>query len=173
MASYSAFEHLRRALFLRGDSLMSMLTVYMDETGHKENGKGLWTWCFRAPLFTLFKIVQYCSHGSTSTQVRDSNVLSLFLVSLSATNGYLALNPAFTLRLSLFAYSGNFAVSSATLRFTLLRTVSAAKTHQRRGSQRLSHRFVLAQRRVNSGLRHGGSDGLRDPELEFIVSGTS
>jgi hypothetical protein len=28
----------------------------VDETGHKENGRGLWTWCFRAPLFTLFKI---------------------------------------------------------------------------------------------------------------------
>jgi transposase len=28
----------------------------VDETGHKENGQSLWTWCFRAPLFTLFKI---------------------------------------------------------------------------------------------------------------------
>ena len=28
----------------------------VDETGHKENGQNLWTWCFRAPLFTLFKI---------------------------------------------------------------------------------------------------------------------
>jgi transposase len=28
----------------------------VDETGHKDNGQGLWTWCFRAPLFTLFKI---------------------------------------------------------------------------------------------------------------------
>lgn len=28
----------------------------VDETGHKENGKALWTWCFRAQLFTLFKI---------------------------------------------------------------------------------------------------------------------
>lgn len=28
----------------------------VDETGHKENGKGMWTWCFRAPLFTLFRI---------------------------------------------------------------------------------------------------------------------
>ncbi len=28
----------------------------VDETGHKENGQGMWTWCFRAPLFTLFKI---------------------------------------------------------------------------------------------------------------------
>jgi transposase len=28
----------------------------VDETGHKENGQGMWTWCFRVPLFTLFKI---------------------------------------------------------------------------------------------------------------------
>lgn len=28
----------------------------VDETGHKENGQRQWTWCFRAPLFTLFKI---------------------------------------------------------------------------------------------------------------------
>lgn len=32
----------------------SVLNV--DETGHKENGKRLWTWCFRAELYTLFKI---------------------------------------------------------------------------------------------------------------------
>jgi transposase len=31
-------------------------TVNVDETGHKNNGDGYWTWCFRAPLFTLFKI---------------------------------------------------------------------------------------------------------------------
>ncbi len=30
--------------------------VNVDETGHKENGKRMWTWCFRASLFTLFKI---------------------------------------------------------------------------------------------------------------------
>jgi transposase len=28
----------------------------VDETGHKDNGEKMWTWCFRAPLFTLFKI---------------------------------------------------------------------------------------------------------------------
>jgi len=28
----------------------------VDETGHKENGQALWTWCFRAELYTLFKI---------------------------------------------------------------------------------------------------------------------
>jgi transposase len=28
----------------------------VDETGHKENGDGFWTWCFRAECFTFFKI---------------------------------------------------------------------------------------------------------------------
>jgi transposase len=30
--------------------------VNTDETGHKENGERWWTWCFRASLYTLFKI---------------------------------------------------------------------------------------------------------------------
>jgi transposase len=28
----------------------------VDETGHKENRQKLWTWCFRAQLYTLFRI---------------------------------------------------------------------------------------------------------------------
>ena len=28
----------------------------IDETGHKENGQRFWTWCFRAQLYTLFRI---------------------------------------------------------------------------------------------------------------------
>jgi len=28
----------------------------VDETGHKAHGKPWWTWCFRADLYTLFKI---------------------------------------------------------------------------------------------------------------------
>jgi len=28
----------------------------VDETGHKDNGQRWWTWCFRAELYTLFKI---------------------------------------------------------------------------------------------------------------------
>ena len=28
----------------------------VDETGHRDQGQRLWTWCFRAPLFTLFHI---------------------------------------------------------------------------------------------------------------------
>lgn len=30
--------------------------VNVDETGHKDNGQRMWTWCFRAATFTLFKI---------------------------------------------------------------------------------------------------------------------
>jgi hypothetical protein len=30
--------------------------VNVDETGHKEYRQRMWTWCFRASLFTLFKI---------------------------------------------------------------------------------------------------------------------
>ena len=30
--------------------------VNVDETGHKDNGTPMWTWCFRAELYTLFKI---------------------------------------------------------------------------------------------------------------------
>ena len=28
----------------------------VDETGHKDNGKKFWTWCFRAEMYTLFRI---------------------------------------------------------------------------------------------------------------------
>ena len=31
-------------------------SLNVDETGHKDQGQRLWTWCFRASLFTLFKI---------------------------------------------------------------------------------------------------------------------
>jgi len=34
----------------------------VDETGHKDCGKRMWAWCFRAPLFTMFKIAP--SRGS-------------------------------------------------------------------------------------------------------------
>jgi transposase len=42
------------------DELLTMLPAQkrqnVDETGHKENGRRLWTWCFRAALFTCYKI---------------------------------------------------------------------------------------------------------------------
>jgi transposase len=30
----------------------------VDETGHKENGRRLWTWCFRAEAYTVFHIAE-------------------------------------------------------------------------------------------------------------------
>ena len=42
------------------EALLSQLrqesVLNVDETGHKDNGQRWWTWCFRASLFTLFKI---------------------------------------------------------------------------------------------------------------------
>ncbi len=42
------------------EELLSLLpgeeVVNVDETGHKEKGRRLWTWCFRAELYTLFRI---------------------------------------------------------------------------------------------------------------------
>jgi transposase len=36
---------------LPGEAILNV-----DETGHKKNGDRMWTWCFRAGLYTLFKI---------------------------------------------------------------------------------------------------------------------
>jgi hypothetical protein len=37
-------------------ALPTQAVLNVDETGHHDQGQRLWTWCFRAPLFTLFKI---------------------------------------------------------------------------------------------------------------------
>ncbi len=50
-----AYQELRSAL-------PTQPRLNIDETGHKENGDALWTWCFRAPRFTLFRIDE--SRGS-------------------------------------------------------------------------------------------------------------
>lgn len=36
--------------------LPTQRVLNVDETGHKENGEGMWTWCFRAGTFVLFSI---------------------------------------------------------------------------------------------------------------------
>jgi transposase len=38
------------------DDLPAQARLNVDETGHKQNGRRQWTWCFRAGLYTLFKI---------------------------------------------------------------------------------------------------------------------
>ena len=36
--------------------LPGQAALNVDETGHKDKGRSLWTWCFRAELYTLFKV---------------------------------------------------------------------------------------------------------------------
>src|SRR3954453_1913454 len=36
--------------------LPAQALLNVDETGHKQSGERMWTWCFRAGLYTLFKI---------------------------------------------------------------------------------------------------------------------
>src|SRR3954465_10900109 len=38
------------------DDLPGQARLNVDETGHKQNGERQWIWCFRAALYTLFKI---------------------------------------------------------------------------------------------------------------------
>ena len=38
------------------DDLPGQTRLNVDETSHKNQGERMWTWCFRAALFTLFKI---------------------------------------------------------------------------------------------------------------------
>ncbi len=38
------------------DDLADQDHLNVDETGHKRNGERMWTWCFRAHLYTLFRI---------------------------------------------------------------------------------------------------------------------
>src|SRR5215210_9067166 len=38
------------------DDLPGQARLNVDETGHKQNGDRMWTWCFRAALYTLFKV---------------------------------------------------------------------------------------------------------------------
>lgn len=48
-AMAGAYEQLRRLL-------PAEAYLNVDETGHKAHGQRWWTWCFRADLYTLFKI---------------------------------------------------------------------------------------------------------------------
>jgi transposase len=38
------------------EALVEQMYLGVDESGHKDNGDKLWTWCFRAPQFTVFHI---------------------------------------------------------------------------------------------------------------------
>ena len=47
---------LQVAYELLAERLPTEERLNVDETGHKDNKTQMWAWCFRASLFTLFKI---------------------------------------------------------------------------------------------------------------------
>jgi transposase len=49
-------ESLARAYTELFERLPGEASLNVDETGHKENREKFWTWCFRAQLYTLFRI---------------------------------------------------------------------------------------------------------------------
>jgi transposase len=57
-----ASESLKNAHKDLAERLPNESILNVDETGHKDNGKPMWTWCFRSSLYTLFKIDE--SRGS-------------------------------------------------------------------------------------------------------------
>jgi transposase len=57
-----ASASLQGAYDVLAQQLPSEARLNVDETGHKDYKTSMWTWCFRASLFTLFKIDQ--SRGS-------------------------------------------------------------------------------------------------------------
>jgi transposase len=38
------------------NALPEQTALHIDETGHKENGERFWTWCFKAAMYTLFRL---------------------------------------------------------------------------------------------------------------------
>jgi transposase len=57
-----ASASLKDAYDVLADRLPHEPRINVDETGHKDYSTSMWTWCFRASLFTLFKIDE--SRGS-------------------------------------------------------------------------------------------------------------
>jgi transposase len=51
-----ASEALARSYAELRNALPGEPWLNVDETGHKDGGKKHWTWCFRAPAYTVFKI---------------------------------------------------------------------------------------------------------------------
>jgi len=68
------------------DLLPHQRYVGIDETGHKDNGDTFWTWCFRAPEFTLFRVAD-----TRSTDVLREALGSAFsgLISCDYYSAYL------------------------------------------------------------------------------------
>jgi transposase len=114
------------------DRLPSEQRVGVDETGHKDDGRGHWAWCFRAGGFTLFKI----------DPSRGAQVLT---AALGETFGGVLGCDYFS------AYRKYMAASSATVQFCLahlIREVRFLAEHTDRVLARWGHKLLERLRKL-------------------------
>ncbi len=64
--------------------LPSEAFLNVDETGHKENAKKFWTWCFRAELYALFRIEPSRGSGCTHQPLWAKNSTACWAATTSA-----------------------------------------------------------------------------------------
>ena len=82
----TSYDDLRRRI-------PAQAAVHIDETSHRENGQGHWTWVFRAPQFTLFHIDPTRS-ADVLEQVLGSEFSGTLLADYyAAYRAYLAAHP--------------------------------------------------------------------------------
>jgi transposase len=67
--------------------------LHIDETSHRENGRGHWTWVFRAPQFTLFQITEKRSADILDRVLGTEFSGTLLADYYSAYRAYLATHP--------------------------------------------------------------------------------
>jgi transposase len=82
----TSYDDLRR-------QIPAQASLHIDETSHRENGQGQWTWVFRAPQFTLFHIDPTRS-AAVLEQVLGSEFSGTLLADYyAAYRAYLASHP--------------------------------------------------------------------------------
>jgi len=68
-------------------------SLHIDETSHRENGQGHWTWVFRAPQFTLFQITEKRSADILDRVLGEEFSGTLLADYYAAYRAYLATHP--------------------------------------------------------------------------------
>jgi transposase len=90
-------QKMSRSLAVSYDDLLRQLPqqspLHIDETSHRENGQGHWTWVFRAPQFTLFQITQKRSADILDRLLGREFSGTLLADYYSAYRAYLATHP--------------------------------------------------------------------------------
>jgi hypothetical protein len=138
----------------------------VDETGHKEYKRAMWTWCFRAPLFTLFKIDP--SRGSDvlldvlGTEFRGVLGCDYF----SAYRKYLRLNENVLVQFCL-------AHLIRDVRFLVEHPHAKNRAYGRRVLQALRELFALIHRRAEYRSEKAFRGALEDQGFEVWTQATS